>query len=261
MHRLEASDGRGTVVIVHGAFEHAGRYHWLAEQWQAHGYNVLYGDLPGQGQSTRRRGHIRSFNEYIEQVSSWVHAAHGQGGPVFLLGHSMGGLAVIRTLQEKPELPVRGVILSSPCLGIVNQPNRIKRTLGKGLNYVAPSMLVKGASGTGKATRNEDVLTKDKEDTLMLTKVSVRWFNELNKAVDLAHKKHAQFPDVPLLVLQAGEDYYVQSDRTLHWFNHLNIHEKSYKEWESLYHEVFNEPEREDVFRYAETFARHHLRK
>lgn len=77
------------------------------DQWKKNGFSVIMGDLPGQGLSTRRRGHIDNFDEYIEEVEKWIEA-YLLKPPVFIFGHSMGGLAVIRTLQEKKSIVGRG---------------------------------------------------------------------------------------------------------------------------------------------------------
>jgi lysophospholipase len=255
MWKWEANEGKGTVVIVHGAAEHHGRYQWLIERLVKSGYHVVAGDLPGQGRTTRRkRGHIQSFDEYINEVADWIEEAQSFHKPIFLLGHSMGGLVVIRTLQEKKRLPVRGVILSSPCLGLVSYPSKGLDMLSRLLNYIAPSLLFDSGLSVTLATRNKEVHEADQQDELYVTKVSVRWYRELVKAMELAFRRIAKIPDIPLLLMQGGDDKIVDKTKVKEWFDRLSISEKMYKEWNQLYHEIFNEPEREDVFLYAKSF-------
>ncbi|NUK30552.1 alpha/beta hydrolase [Parageobacillus sp. VR-IP] len=254
MWKWEANDGKGTVVIVHGAVEHHGRYQWLIEQLIQSGYHVVAGDLPGQGRTTRRkRGHIQSFDEYINEVAEWVEEAQQFHVPIFLLGHSMGGLVVIRTLQEK-RLPIRGVILSSPCLGLVSHPSKGIDLLSRVLNHIAPSLLFDSGLSVELVTRNKEVHKTAQQDELYVTKVSVRWYRELVKAMELAFHHIAKFPDIPLLLMQGGDDKIIDKKAVKEWFDRLSISEKMYKEWSQLYHEIFNEPEREDVFFYAKSF-------
>ncbi|WP_027409580.1 alpha/beta hydrolase [Anoxybacteroides tepidamans] len=254
MWKWEADEAKGVVVIVHGAAEHHGRYKWLTEMFRLNGFHVVMGDLPGQGTTTRRkRGHIHSFDEYINEVEDWIQAAKDFHLPIFLLGHSMGGLIVIRALQEK-RLPISGAILSSPCLGLVTYPAKGLDLLSRILNYVTPSMLFDSGLSVEVATRNEEVREMDKNDSLYVTKVSVRWYRELIKAMQLAHRNIAKFSDIPLLLMQGGDDKIVDKAIVKQWFDNLPISEKVYKEWNFLYHEIFNEPEREDVFLYAKTF-------
>lgn len=239
----------GTVVIVHGAGEHYLRYQWVIDELNASGYHVVTGDLPGQGQNEGKSGHIHSFDEYIERITSWLIAAHAYDLPVVLLGHSMGGLASIRTVVsvEKRLLPDM-MILSSPCLGLVNKTSRRKNLLANMINPFKPDLYVKSTVRDGTGTRNEEVKTHYATDPLRTRNITVRWYLELLKAMDQAFDEVNRFPELPLLISQGGDDLIVDKEAVYRWFNSLNIRDKSYKEWHGLYHEVLNEPERSDVF-------------
>lgn len=256
MYKWEADgEPKGVIVIIHGAMEHHGRYRWLAEMWRSSGYHVITGDLPGQGVTTRsQRGHIDSFDEYIYAVKEWVQEAYQYGAPVFLLGHSMGGLSAIRTLQTS-RLPVGGVILSSPCLGLADYPSRAMNMLSAGLNKIVPSLKVPTKMKVEYATRNRQVIEMALNDSLFVTKVTVRWYRELVRAMKEAFTNMSEFPDVPLLVLQGGDDRIVNKSDVRRWFNEVSLSEKHYKEWSGCYHELFNEPEREYIFEFSYRFV------
>jgi lysophospholipase len=235
--------------------EHHGRYGWLIEMWRLAGFHVIMGDLPGQGMTTRsRRGHIDSFDEYIIEVKDWVQAAYQYDLPVFLLGHSMGGLISIRLLQEE-QLNVAGVILSSPCLGLVQAPSKFLNALSHVINVVYPSLRMNSGLSVQMATRNEDVREADSNDTLYVTKVSIRWYRELVGAIKEAFENLEDTQDLPMLVMQGGDDKIVNKATVKEWFNHAPLSEKRFKEWPKCYHEIFNEPEREEVFEYAKDFV------
>ncbi|ADH98743.1 alpha/beta hydrolase fold protein [[Bacillus] selenitireducens MLS10] len=240
---------RGVAVVVHGAGEHHGRYRWLIEQFQAAGFHVVSGDLPGQGKTDGKRGHIKSFDEYIARITSWLIAAKTYKLPVILFGHSMGGLASVRTvvrLEErlKPDM----MILSSPCLGLVNQTSKPKEFLARVMNRVKPDLYVTSNVRNGTGTRNREVIRLYDEDPLRVRKITVRWYRELHQSMKAAFTEAASFPDIPLLVSQGGEDLIVDRHEVRKWFDRLPINDKSYKEWPGLYHEVLNEPERADVY-------------
>ncbi|MCA0972845.1 alpha/beta hydrolase [Halobacillus litoralis] len=257
MKRWSVEPSKGTVIIVHGAFEHGGRYESLARQFQTDGFTVIYGDLPGQGETDGKAGHIKSFQQYVDTVSTWIEEAD-RTKPVFLLGHSMGGTVVIRTMQTiKPD--VHGVILSSPAAGILNGAGKPLEAVSKVLDKVSPSVRVKSPMKPEMVTRNQAVINKDLDDPLILEKVSVRWYHEFRRAIKKAFAEVEGFPNVPLLVMQAEADKMVEVKKTKEWFNLVDTDEKCYKQWPNLYHEIFNEPEWEEVYRYTLDFIKRQL--
>ncbi|MFA8439267.1 alpha/beta hydrolase [Pueribacillus sp. YX66] len=256
--KMAKGEAYAVIVMVHGAGEHSGRYEWLTEKWNENGCHVVLGDLPGQGKTNGLRGYIKSFDDYIRTVVIWINEAKKAGLPIILFGHSMGGLVLIRTLMIRT-LPVKAVILSSPCLGLVNNPPKLLEEFSKLLNLFSPKFRLDTNIAPGLGTRNEELKAKDAIDPLYNRKVSIRWYRELRKAMNIAHKEPEQFPNVPLLVLQGGDDRIVNKHDVKAWFDRLTIHEKIYKEWDGLFHEVFNEPEREQVFQFALHFVQKKL--
>ena len=261
MWKWEAEgDAKAVIVMIHGAMEHHQRYGWLIEMWRSSGFHVIMGDLPGQGMTTRaNRGHINSFDEYIIEVKEWLQAAYDFDLPVFLLGHSMGGLVAIRMLQEE-RFELAGVILSSPCLGLVSSPSKMLDMLSHGINMIMPTLRMPSGLTVEMATRNEDVRAVDLNDPLYITKVSIRWYRELVAAMELAFENMDKVQDVPTLLIQGADDRIVDKRSVKEWFNHAPLSEKRYKEWPKCYHEVFNEPEREEVFDYALDFVMSQLK-
>jgi len=251
---------KAVIVIIHGAMEHHGRYKWLVQMWRSSGYHVVMGDLPGQGITSRAsRGHIDSFDEYLDEVKIWIEAAYEYSLPVFLLGHSMGGLVAIRLLQEE-EWDIAGVILSSPCLGLKKQPPKMMKAISPGLNIVFPTYKVDSGLSPDLVTRNPEVRESDLNDSLYVTKISVRWYSELTQSMKDAFEEIGDLQDVPLLLMQGGDDQVVDKKMVREWFNYTLQSEKQFKEWPNLYHEIFNEPEREDVFNYALGFVETRLK-
>ena len=257
MYRWEAhGDAKAVIVIVHGTTENPGRYQWLIEMWRSEGYHVITGDLPGQGVSTRsNRGHINSFEEYLDQVTGWIYTLYDYQLPIFIWGHSIGGLISVRLLQEE-ELNVAGIILSSPCLGLVSYPHKALHAASAVLNLAYPSF----KKDTGITI---DMLTRDEElraSVVHEAKVSVRWYREMIAAMKEAFENIPELSDVPILVMQAGDDKVVDKQAVREWFNYIFTSEKAYMEWKGLYHELFSEPEKENVFYYAKGFVENRLR-
>ncbi|MBU9713767.1 alpha/beta fold hydrolase [Evansella tamaricis] len=250
MWKWEASGPkrRGVFVIVHGAGEYHVRYKWVVEKLNSLHYHVIMGDLPGQGMTEGPRGHVDRFQDYLDVVLSWIQEAKKYDLPVILMGHSMGGLISIHSLLHfEPEDLPDVVILSSPCLGLKNDPPVYKRTLSSVLNRVTPGFRLPSGLPPGSGTRDEAMRKRDLDDSRLIKHVSIRWYKELVKAMSYAHKQKTDLPDIPLLVTQSGNDLIVNKERVKEWFNGLTLTDKTYKEWHNLYHEVLNEPEREEV--------------
>ena len=249
----------GVIVMIHGELEHHARYGWLIEMWRSKGYHVIMGDLPGQGMAKRvERGHIDSFDQYIKEVKKWIEASYQFDLPVFLLGHGMGGLIAVRMLQ-KMKLEIAGLILSSPTFALKYTPSKVSHLLSSSLNKVTPEHRFTFGFPIEKATRNEEVIEIDREDSINVTRVSVRWYREILLAMkQMALNK--QFPDIPLLLIQGGNDLLVETQVAKKWFLDLDLLEMHYKEWPQCYHELFNEPERDEIFAYTESFTRNRLR-
>ncbi|MGR9049006.1 alpha/beta hydrolase [Halobacillus faecis] len=258
MKKVESVNDRATVVLVHGAFEHSGRYHELVDQLQKDGYSVIYGDLPGQGRSPGKSGHIRSFQDYIHTIMNWIQHAD-PNKKVFLMGHSMGGLAVVRTM-ETAQPKVDGVILSSPALGLLKKASLPLEVVSYILNTFIPSLRIKAPQDPEYITRNKDKIVEFQQDPLIIDKVSVRWYREFQKATREAFSDIQRFPDLPLLLMQAEEDYMVRIEKTAEWFDRVQVKEKRYKQWPGLYHEIYNEPEWEDVYQHTLSFLEDHLK-
>ena len=128
---------RGVVVIVHGFNSHSGYYPWTAEQFRANGLAVYALDLKGRGKSEGERYYIEHISEYIEDVHRLVKIAKSRepGLPVFMLGHSAGGVtSCVYALEHQVELA--GLICESFAFQ-VPAPD-IALAIIKGVSHLAP---------------------------------------------------------------------------------------------------------------------------
>jgi len=132
-----AGKPRGVVVIVHGFNSHSGHYLWVAEQFVAKGLAVYALDLRGRGKSDGERFFVEKFSDYVDDVATFVTMtkAREPGLPVFLLGHSAGGVvSCVYALEHQSELA--GLICESFAFQ-VPAPDFALAVL-KGLSHVAP---------------------------------------------------------------------------------------------------------------------------
>nr|WP_093054848.1 alpha/beta hydrolase [Salipaludibacillus aurantiacus] len=259
---VDRNTARGVFVIIHGAGEYHVRYKWVAEKLNSFNFHVIFGDLPGQGTTEGPRGHITKFENYITEISAWVKEAESYNLPVILLGHSMGGLITTRALMEMKEQTLPDmVILSSPCFGLFTTPPLAKKAVSYLLNKVTPGLKFPSGLEPGSGTRDPYMRKRDESDNLLVKHVSIRWYRELEKAMTIARERTEEFPDVPLLLMQGGDDRIVDKYHAKEWFDKVNLSDKYYKEWEGLYHEVLNEPEKNRVLAHMLGFVFMHLEK
>ncbi|KAB8130759.1 alpha/beta hydrolase [Gracilibacillus oryzae] len=113
------SKPKAVIIIVHGTGEHSGRYQLFSEQCVKGDIAVVAPDLRGFGQSEGVRGHINNFQEYIDDLHRLIQrvSTNFNDLPIFLFGHSLGGLVVIRYSQIYPT-ETKGIILSAPALAL-----------------------------------------------------------------------------------------------------------------------------------------------
>jgi len=242
------SQSKGAVLLVHGAGEHLDRYRWVIEQWNQVGFDVYGGDLPGYGRSEGKRGHINSFEDYLQAVDDWYQElTEKTGQEPFLFGHSLGGLISARFMETKRR-KVKGVVLSSPCFGISMEVPLWKQQIAKGLNIIYPSFVMSAGIKPEFVSRNQNILQEYATDPLNTKGASIRWYMELEKNLLENSLEKDSFPEVPLLIHQAGRDLVVDASKVKSWFDQSLIKDKTYKEWPGLYHEILNEPERNLVF-------------
>lgn len=239
------------VVLVHGANDHCGRYSHVIEALTASGFPVVTGDLPGHGRTEGLLGHIDSFAEYLDCIETWLQAAERltDQGRVALVGHSMGGLIVARYLQERAlrHQQLVGAAVSSPCLRLRLKVPKWKQKLADLLNRMTPRLQMASGIAPHAVSRSQAVVAAYATDPLCPNKVSVRWYQELEQAMEEARTNAGRI-EVPMLVMQAGEDLLVDANETETWYHNLQpIEGNRLVCYPEFYHELFNEPEQQQV--------------
>lgn len=252
--RWTVEEPRATVILVHGTGEHHGRYEHVAHFLNQHGIEVVTGDLPGWGRSPGIKGHIDRFEQYLDGVETWVESvfAEGEGKgkrPVFILGHSLGGLVATRFVQRYAKRSqLAGLILSSPCLELKMAVPPWKKRLASILDRIWPTLRLPNDIEPYMVSRDPQIQVQYRTDPFNYPKVSVRWFQELQRSMREAWEKRDQV-DIPLLVLQAGHDCLINPDGVERFVSGLTGTAVRYVCLPGLYHEVMNEPEREEVLK------------
>ncbi len=241
--RWQPQTPRAVVLLVHGMAEHAGRYQPLAQKLCDANIAVCAPDLPGHGRSEGKRCHIGRFEEFLTTVAE-LRALIGTrfpGLPVFLLGHSMGGLVATATVLESAQ-DYRGLVLSGPALQTELTPPWLQIQILRLLAVVWPSAPALGLDAAG-VSRDPAVVKNYVEDPLNHTgKVSARMVAELFARMGDVQQRFADI-HLPLLVLHGGADSMTAPAGSRALVQAAASEDKQLEVYDGLYHEIFNEPE------------------
>jgi len=253
---LEASDGiklfyrhypaeseRARLVISHGLGEHAGRYGNVVERLLPKGISVWAPDHRGHGRSGGNRGHVVTFGQYLTDLRATVDLARKDipaEMPCFLLGHSLGGLIALNFAQRHPDL-VDGLVVSSPCLGMVIEVPPVKKALGSLMSRIWPGLTMGNELDATRISRDPAVVSAYESDPLVHDRVSARFFTELIKAIESVNQQAVALK-VSVLMQVAGEDYLVNAEASKHFFDKLTLEDKTLHVYEGMYHEIYNAP-------------------
>lgn len=239
---------RAVLLVSHGLGEHGGRYAALAEDLVEHGITSYAIDHRGHGRSGGPRGHVAHFGEFVRDFEGFRAAAvkeHPGGKPVFLLGHSLGGLIAIRHLQTHPEAPYAGAILSAPLVGIAVKAPRWKVALSGFLSRWVPGLPFHNAIDTAMLSTAPGYVEAYRADTLLHNTITPRLYTEMVAAIDAAFAQ----PDgirIPLLVLAPTADRVVLPEAVAR-FAGACPGEVQVRRYEGFQHESLNEKDRHHV--------------
>jgi alpha-beta hydrolase superfamily lysophospholipase len=233
---------KARVVIVHGLGEHSGRYLDLADHLAAIGCSLWILDLRGHGQSGGKRGHVDSFNDYALDVGAILEQARHEKPaktPLFLLGHSMGGLVSILVALEYQDL-LNGLVLSSPAVGVAAPLPAFKKVAVKCLAVLAPRLGINNELDPHDVSRDPETVRRYMADPLVHDQVSTGWFVQFMKAAEIAFKRAAEL-QLPTLIQAAGADRLVSTPAVASFYGKLAMPDRSLEVYENLFHEIYNE--------------------
>jgi acylglycerol lipase len=239
---------RGSVVIVHGAGEHSGRYEAVAGALVKAGYAVYALDHQGHGRSGGPRALMRRMDMALVDVYQLVAGTTQKAGgrPPYLLGHSMGGTIATSFALRWPE-NLAGLILSSPLLSLpeVKLPERIAVAV---LSRVAPRLGVSKVDPSLVSRDPEQVRAYEDDPLVHHSGLPARTVAELVKTVR-AFPGEAANLELPVLIMSAGADGIVSPEGAKMLFERAGSEDKTLKVYPDLYHEIFNEtePDRTEV--------------
>lgn len=248
VRRRAVANPRGEIALVHGFGEHSGRYDRLSVHLNAHGYSVTAYDHRGHGLSDGLPGHVESFGEYEDDLDRIIAAVRGrsEGRPIFLIGHSMGGLVALRYVATRKSALACAVI-SAPLIGLASPVPAHKLMIGRVAARLAPHLRLNNEINPADLSRDPEVGRAYATDPLVNRKVSAKWYAEATRAM-LEMNEWAPRIKLPLLVMHGSEDRLASVDATKRMFERIGAKDKELVIYPGFYHELFNEPEKQQVF-------------
>ncbi|MBS9773892.1 MAG: lysophospholipase [Tenacibaculum sp.] len=241
----KAPETKAVIVLVHGMGEHSSRYaDFVVPKLTENNYSVISFDHFGHGKTKGKRGYCPSFEAVLDSVSVVIEKAKElfPNKPIFLYGHSMGGNVVINyTLRKNPDL--KGVISSSPFLGLAFTPPKWKMTIGKFLKKIIPTITLDSKLDDSKVSRINSEVEKYRKDTLIHSKVSPNYSISFIEAGDWAIKNATKL-NIPIFLVHGTADGLTNYKASEEFAKKTDL--VTFKTYEGGYHELHNDLCRED---------------
>jgi len=258
---LPARKPKAILLVAHGMFEHSGRYVNLANYFVPKGYAVYGLDHRGHGKSEGLRGYVEHFSDYLNDLEAFFDIVRGEQGDtkLFLIGHSMGGtIATAYAIHHQHELA--GLILSGAGLKPPGDVSPVLLTLAPIAARLLPK-LGTIAFDPAAACRDQDAIDTVTNDPLFYHgKVCIRLGTEMLKQIqELPHQ--ISWLNLPILIMHGTADKLSDPAGSQMLYQRAGSKDKTLKLYEDFYHEVFNDPEHEQVFADMEAWLASHTGK
>lgn len=248
---------RGAILLVHGYGEHSGRYEHVADYFVKQGYMCFAMDSRGHGQSATaqsdvRMGYFPSFEQLGNDLALFVKVVDAQrpaGRPLFMIGHSMGGLLTLYYLvyHRPPPTMIRGAVTSGALLDVDTRAGAMTSSMVK--SVLSPFLPKLGTMAVDPqlVSRDPAVVKAYQDDPLVYhgkipARVAAEWIDACQFV-----KTSLKRISLPILVMHGGADQIVSPDCATIIHEGVSSPDKSIKIYEGLYHEIFNEQEQARV--------------
>ena len=243
---------KALLALIHGLGEHTGRYAHVGKVMTDAGYALVGFDLRGHGKSGGARGHSSSLNVYMRDIRQFfdLMAQRYPELPHFLYGHSLGGLLSLSyAIQYGTGL--KGVMVTGAALRSALQEQKGKIAVAKLLGAFLPAMTIQSGLDPTTISRDQKVVDAYVNDSLVHYSTSLGFGKSALSAIDLCFARAGEFT-IPLLMMHGTGDKLTYPSGSEDFARLVGEagNDVTLKLWDGLYHELHNEPEKAEVFKF-----------
>ena len=241
---------KAVLLLVHGLGEHSGRYEYiqLAKDFNDAGYSMVSFDQRGSGRSEGLVAHIDRFTQLTDDLAMVANTEKPDNVPYILLSHSLGGLIATRYLIDNADHPFDRAIFSAPAVKADDSMAPLLRKVAPIISRIFPKLPA--------AKLAQDMISKDpavreryqSDDLIYKGKVRARKGYETMKCMAYILDKFDRIK-LPALILHGADDKITDPIGSQLLYDGVSSEDKTLIYYEGLYHEIFNEPERESVLK------------
>ena len=243
----DVENAKGILVIVHGLAEHSGRYAHVGKFFAEQGFVTGAFDLRAHGKSDGAETVLKSIDDCADDVEVFVARMRERvpGKPLFVLGHSMGGLIVtFYVIKKQPD--VTGILLSGAAVKISDDISPFLLKLSGVLAKIAPRMKTIVLDGNA-VSRDPAVVEKYNADPLNYRGgIPASTGAAINSAIQYVQENFADFK-LPVRIMFGTEDRLADPQGSKKLYAEMSSTDKTMMPYEGLYHEIMNEPEQKQV--------------
>lgn len=240
-----AAPPRAVVLIVHGFNSHSGHYLWVGAELMRQGFAVYALDLRGRGRSDGDRYFVERYSDYVGDIRQLLALAKARehGLPIFVLGHSAGGvLSCVFTLENQSELA--GLICESFAYEV--PAPEFALAVIKGLSHVAPHAHVLKLPNK-EFSRDPAVVAALEADPLIAHEVQpTKTVAEMVRA-DERLKREFPLITLPVLIMHGDLDKVTKPSGSRFFYEHAGSKDKTLSIYEGYYHDLLNDVGKEVV--------------
>ncbi len=251
---------KAVVCLVHGLGEHSGRYAHVGKAFTDAGFALAGFDLRGHGKSGGPRGHIPSFDAFMDDIETFQKQVDNNFAsvPRFLYGHSLGGILVLNyVLRRKPDF--KGAISTGAGLRTALEEQTAKVAMARILGTLMPKVAISSGLDPTTISRSTEVVAAYVNDPLVHDKMTLG-FGKILLSVLPWTFEHAHEFSLPLLIMHGEDDKLGYPRGSEEFASHVK-QDCTLKLWDGLSHEIHNEPEQEEVFAFVIDWMNTQLKK